>query len=168
MKSYIIYFILLPFLISSSCEKDIIPNDLNNPIYFNSFETSSDTIGWKGYGQISLYNDAPKTGGKKSLFVSGGCVIPHAIYNVGPQTDECYIILKCWGKNLEVGGSIYLKPDNGYRSISISVTGKNWTVYESQDTLFCPANESLILELISGGIMSSAMLVDLLEIRKAK
>ena len=49
--------------------------DLSNRIYFNSFELPSDTIEW--YGGVVLYNEAPETGGSRSLYVSGGCLVPH-------------------------------------------------------------------------------------------
>jgi len=107
--------VLITSLIVSSCEKG------NNPeerIYFNSFESQSDTAGWRGYA-FDFADDAPKRGGKKSLSVSGGCIIPHAEYTVSPQNTDCYLILRLWGKNLSNGGHVYLHVDKaGYGGIA--------------------------------------------------
>ena len=56
----------------------------------------------------------------------------------------------------------------GYGGIFINVTEKEWTSYVSEDTLFCPANSSLTLHIIAGGIASSSILVDMIEIRKVR
>jgi len=86
-----------------SCEKE---SDLGQRIYYNSFESQSDTVGWIGYA-FNFANDVPKHG-KKSLSVSGGCVVPHAQYTVTPQNTDCYLILKFLGKNLSNGGGVNL------------------------------------------------------------
>jgi hypothetical protein len=146
-----------------SCEK---VNDLGQQVYYNSFESQSDTAGWIGYA-FNFANDVPKHGGKKSLSISGGCVLPHAQYMVTPQNTDCYLIVKFWGKNLSNGGTVYLYVNKaGYKEISFDVSEKDWTLYESRDTLFCPANTSLTLGASAGGIYSSAILIDMVEIRK--
>jgi len=153
------FFILMLF----SCEKE---NDPGQQIYFNSFESQSDTVGWIGYA-FNFANDVPKHGGTKSLSVSGGCLIPHAEYTVPSQNSDCYLIVKFWGKNVSNGGSVYLYVNKaGYKEISFDVSGKDWTLYESRDTLFCPANTSLTLGAMAGGISSSAIIIDMVEIRK--
>jgi hypothetical protein len=157
--SFVFFFSLMLF----SCEKE---NDPGQQIYFNSFESQSDTIGWIGYA-FNFASDVPKHGGTKSLSVSGGCLIPHAEYTITPQSTDSYLIFKFWGKNLSNGGGVYLYVNKaGYREISYNVSEKDWTLYESRDTLFCPANTSLTLGVISGGISSSAILIDMVEIRK--
>lgn len=146
-----------------SCEKE---SDLGEQIYFNSFESQSDVDGWIG-NAFNFSNDVPAHGGKQSLSVSGGCVLPHAKYTVIPQNTGCYIMLKFRGKNLSNGGSVNLYINKaGYKEISFDVSKKNWTQYESPDTIFWPANTSLTLEAMAGGISSSAMLIDMIEIRK--
>jgi hypothetical protein len=146
-----------------SCEKE---NDLGQQIYFNSFESQSDTIGWIG-DAFNFSNDVPKHGGKKSLSISGGCLIPHAEYTIIPQSTDSYLIFKFWGKNLSNGGSVYLYVNKaGYKEISFDVSEKDWTLYESRDTLFCPASTSLTLGAMAGGISSSAIIIDMVEIRK--
>jgi len=139
---------------------------LGQQIYFNSFESQSDTAGWIGYA-FNFANDVPKHGGKKSLSVSGGCLFPHAEYTAPPQNTDCYLILKIWGKNLSNGGGVYLYVNKaGYKEISFDVSGKNWTHYENREPLFCPANTSLTLGIMAGGISSSAILIDMVEIIK--
>jgi hypothetical protein len=161
MKKIVVmlFFSLMLF----SCEKE---SDPGQQIYFNSFESQSDVTGWIG-NAFNFSNDVPLHGGKKSLSVSGGCILPHAQYIVNPQNTDCYLILKFWGKNLSNGGSVNLSVNKaGYKAISFGVSEKGWTLYEGRDSLFCPANTSVTLEAMAGGISSSAILIDMVEIRK--
>jgi hypothetical protein len=163
MKSYFWLIVLILFLTVTSCEKE---NDSGQLIYSNSFESQSDTAGWKGYA-FSFSNDVPKHGGKRSLSVSGGCIVPHAQYTISPQNTDSYLIFKLWGKNLNNGGGVFLDVNKaGCGSVAFNVSEKDWTLYESQDTLFCPANTSLTLGAFAGGITYSAILIDMVEIRK--
>ena len=162
-------FVLLFFLFSFvSCEElsGPDPDNPNESFYFNSFESSSDTAGWYGVSDNNFIEEAPKGGGKQSLKVSGGCVIPHAYYRIDSIADDCSLVLKCWGKNLSNGGSVSLYTENISGSLHISVTEMSWTSYICEDTLHCIAGSSLRLELNSGGILPSSMLVDQIEISK--
>jgi hypothetical protein len=165
MRKTYLWIILSALVFVPSCEKDF---DKGEQIYFNSFESNSDIDGWEGYA-FNFSNDAPKHGGKRSLSVSGGCLIPHARYNLSPQNTDCNIIIRFWGKNLSNGGGVALsanKAGGGHAGFDIS--DKDWTLYESQDMIFCPANSNLTLELISGGIASSSMLIDKIDIRRVE
>jgi len=162
--------ILLSFFFFLSCEKNlesdpepVYPID---SFYFNSFESSSDIDEWYLIGGCEIVEEAPEVGGKYALKVSGGCVIPHAFYRFDPLTEDCSFMLKCWGKNLSHGGSVSLQADNHSGSVHISVSDSSWTNYISKDTLHCKTGSSLVLELNSGGIISSSMLVDQIEITK--
>ena len=162
-------FILLFFLFSFlSCEETSGPdsNHPNDSFYFNSFESSSDIAGWYGGSNINIFEEAPQGGGKQSLKVSGGCVIPHAYYKIDSLIEDCSLVLKCWGKNLSNGGSVSLYTGSHSKIIHISITETSWTNYICEDTLICFEGSNLILELNSGGILSSSMLVDLIEITK--
>ena len=164
MKLYLWLFVLVSFLTITSCKKE--ENSNAQQIYFNSFEFQSDVAGWQG-NAFTLSNDVPANGGKKSLYVSGGSVFPHAECTIKPQNTESYLTLKFWGKNLSNGGAVYLYVnDAGFKEISFEVSEKEWTLYESKDSLFCPPNTSMTLGVIAGGISSSAILVDMIEIRK--
>ena len=162
-------FVIVLFIFSSiSCEKfsDPAPVYPKDCVFFNSFESSSDTSGWYGISTEAIVEDAPKVGGKYSIKISGGCVIPHAYYWIDPLEEDCSLILKCWGKNLSNGGSVSLHTDNPSSGIHVSVSELAWISYTSEDTLHCSAGSSVRIELISGGIISSSMLIDQIEISR--
>ncbi|HVO75567.1 MAG TPA: YCF48-related protein [Ignavibacteriaceae bacterium] len=135
-------------------------------IYSNSFETPQDTIGLHGYGSIQFNSDAPPDGGNQSLYISGGCLWPHALFELGSFNSNGLYIIRCWGKNLQIGGDVSLNVEGNLplNGINISVNEKNWTYYESAETLFCPAGKKLELSMNAGGIAASAMLVDKIEV----
>jgi hypothetical protein len=165
------FMILTIFLCSlMSCEK-FSDSDLDYPedsFYFNSFESFSDTTGWHGIGTDNFIEDAPETGGKYSVRISGGCVIPHAYYWTGPLSEDCKLVLKCWAKNLSNGGLVGLGTDKQSAGIYISVSETSWTHYVCEDTLHCTAGSRVRIELISGGFLPSAMLVDQIELSVTK
>ncbi|MBI3005114.1 MAG: hypothetical protein HYY49_06810 [Ignavibacteriales bacterium] len=167
MKTPLIVF--LAFL-SLCCDPLVAPNaeGARELIYFSSFEKDADTSGWQGYG-FGLSNEAPQNGGSRSLGVSGGCIWPHALLQLKPIQEDSRLIIRCVGKNLAIGGGVSLELAGDYRrSIHISVQDTAWRAYESADTLFCPAGSTLNLSLGAGGIVYSAMLVDLIEVRKVR
>lgn len=150
-----------------------IPSSPGERIYFNSFETSADTIGWNGW--MEFRNDVPRFGGKQSAYVSGGCLHPHTSYQLPSSSQDRKLVLRCWGKNLEIGGGVELEavpevsiPENPKRYIFITISDKFWKSYQSDSILFCPANSKLILSMSSGGYVPSSMLVDLIEIIRVK
>ncbi len=152
------------------CDELITPGSetTGEVVYFTSFEKDADTSGWQGY-EYGFRNEAPPKGGNRSLFVSGGCIVPHGLLNLKPLDHDSRLIIQCWGKNLGIGGGVSLGVDDGFRKkIHISVQNQEWTAYESSDTLFCPAGSKLSLSVGAGGIVSSAMLVDLIEIRRVQ
>ncbi len=67
-------------------------------IYFNSFETELDTIGIKGYGLLGLRNNETDIGDRKSLLVSGSCLIPPAYIELPAVNYNRSIMFRCWGK----------------------------------------------------------------------
>lgn len=137
-------------------------------IYFNSFESDTDTCGWEGNGEYTFRDEAAPNGGVRSLFVSGGCIAPHALYKLPPQSASGYYILQGWGRDLEMGGHVQLEVEGEYPGIYFSVNDSLWTEYQSADTLFCAADKQMVLSFMSGGIAPSAMLVDRLAVVKLK
>ncbi len=138
---------------------------LNKPytVYVNSFESPSDTVGWEGL--VEFRNDAPPDGGTQSLFVSGGCVMPHAMYELEPLFEDSYLTVRCWGKRLLDGGIVHLGSQGMfYEGVSLHVSDSVWTFYESPDSIFCPANQSVYISLASGGFVPDSMLVDMIEV----
>jgi hypothetical protein len=166
-----VYFWLCVFclLIITSCEKvkiDPTQGNSGQQVYFNSFESESSTAGWIGYA-FSFKDDAPEKGGKKSLCISGGCILPHAEFEISPQPFDCHLVLTCWGKCLDNGGGVSLYVNQkGYGGTNISISEKKWAFYTSPDILFCPANTSMTLSMMAGGIVSGSILVDMIEIKK--
>lgn len=177
MKIHRIVFLTplaLSLFVTMACKNTVEPvqEEHDGIIYLNSFESPADTAGWWGYGMIAFRDDVPPEGGNQSLFVAGGCIIPHAQVDLAPLEDDGYLLLRCWGKNLAIGGGASLEwfdeEHEQYKSIHIGISDSVWTTYESKDTLFCPAGKSLRLHLHAGGIVSSAILVDLVEIIKVE
>ncbi len=163
MKRTFFVSVLLTLVFIPSCEKDFVKGE---QIYFNSFESDSDIEGWEGYA-FRFSNDAPKHGGNQSLHISGGCIIPHAEYILSPQDEDCNLIIRFRGKNLSNGGGVTLAVNNAKSGgINFNISDKDWTLYESQDILFCPANTSLTLSIIAGGIAYSSILIDEIDIRR--
>ena len=163
MRKTYFRLVLSTLVVVTSCEKDF---DKGEQIYFNSFESQSDVVGWEG-NAFNFSGEAPEHGGKQSLCVSGGCVIPHAQYTLGPQNTDCNLIIRFWGRNLSNGGGVTLSVNKaGGEHIGFDISDKDWTLYESQEMIFCPANTSLTLSMISGGIAFSSMLIDMIDIRR--
>ena len=88
MKNSIMKVLIFSSLLISvlACEKSKIET---GSVYFNSFEKESDLTGWLGY--YELRNDTPIAGGHQSLYISGGCVVPHAYYELGPFDEDLEI-----------------------------------------------------------------------------
>ena len=163
--------ILLLFTFLSGCKtSDEILNGLytHDVIYYNSFETKEDTVGIKYFAGRITGDDASPGGGKRSLYVSGGCIIPHVVLPIPAQTDNGYYQLKCWGKALVRGGIVELSTDSSSKNnyISIFIEDKHWDHYQNTDSLYCPANTTMWISLISGGDNPGGMLVDQIEIVK--
>jgi len=163
---YKILLLIALFVVGCRLSTDGI-DDTGNVLYSNSFETAADTAGWWGWGTYNFRSDVPPKGGNQSLFVSGGCLFPHAIVTLNPP-GESKLILKSWGKNLGNGGAVELQVGKAgtypAETIHIIVRDSAWTNYQSADTLYCPADSVLTLSFFSGGIVASAMLVDLMQI----
>ena len=170
MKSHSVLPVFVLIVLSCgtcSCKNATEPqNKLQGiTLYSNSFESVSDTIGWSGYGALLLKDDAAPEGGNSSLFVSGGCMVPHAVYDLPAAESDGYYRIACWGKNLAQGGGVELKAAKASgKGVEVAVTEKDWTSYASADSIFCPVGDHLRIEMICGGIVYSAMLVDLIEV----
>lgn len=154
------------FFFTWGCEKTTGPEDGSGVVlYSNSFETAADTIGW---GPMSLRTDVPPGGGRYSVFISGGCVDPHASFKIEPIPAEGQYVLRCWGKNLGNGGMVGLGfepfPYAQTASVFVTVNDSAWTFRQFSNMLYCPAGSTLWIWMISGGYVASAMLVDKVEV----
>jgi hypothetical protein len=115
---------------------------------------------------MEFRDDAAPDGGNQSLFISGGCIWPHAWIELGPYDNNGFYILRCWGKDLQIRGSVSIEVEGDYlrEQVSIAVDNKDWTHYESDRSLYCPAGRRMVLSMGAGGIVPSAMLIDKVEI----
>lgn len=154
--------------VGSGCDHSLGPGvSGGDHIYFSSFESSQDTVGWRGGMQFR--NEAPPGGGRQSIFISGGCIHPHAYIEFNGIDQDSHLLLHCWGKNLAIGGIVELQvADDRSETIGIVVvvTDTTWKLYQAVDTLYWPDNHRLKLSLSSGGLKPSAMLIDQIEVIK--
>jgi hypothetical protein len=154
------------FFVSLSCDiemEDYFLNDMT--LYSNSFENSGDTTGWKINAAVLFKDDAPDNCGKRSLYVSGGCLVPHAYVDLDPVNKGYYLRLQCWGKMLQNGGSVYLEiPDDRSQNVNIQVKDSVWTYYKSENVLTVPAGKKVRVGINAGGYIPGSILVDKLEV----
>ncbi len=133
--------------------------------YFNSFETSKDLEGWKGLSPKLFRHDVPPGGGKQAILISGGCVVPHASYELTAPSENSRLHIRCWAKLLATGGIISLtNVADRNEAVSISVTDTVWTKLQSEQALNCRPGEKIRIELMSGGFVAGGMLVDNIEV----
>ena len=168
MKSLfiIVFLVFFATVISlNSCKK--IFDSTGELIYYTSFEQESDLDGWEGLSSESFRNDAPKSGGNNSVFVSGGCQLPTAKYTLEAVGIEQVVSFSCYGKNLTSGGTVFICIEDDINlEINIEVGGKDWIFYECKESIVWPANKDLSICLFSGGFVSHSMLIDELRVIK--
>jgi hypothetical protein len=140
--------------------------DTSKDLFFSSFESNADSAGWSGYGGWCFDQDAPPNGGSRSLRVAGGCIIPHLTRRLIAPAKPCSLSLIFWGKNLALGGSVSLRRAVGIGpELQVSVQDTAWTRYHSAHSIFSQPGDTFELEMTSGGIVYSAMRIDLIEVR---
>jgi photosystem II stability/assembly factor-like uncharacterized protein len=138
-------------------------------IYSNSFESPQDTAGWEWQGYMEFRSDVPPDGGIRSIYISGGCVWPHFWIELGPFDYDGFYKIQCWGKDLGSGGGVTLDEEGAFsHGANIFINESEWTFYESTEALFCTAGKKIILAMGAGGIVSSAMLIDKVEVVKVQ
>ncbi len=162
--------LLFILLIIPACDKNknLLSPQQNDIIYFNSFESPIDTIGWVGVQTDDFRKEAPPGGGKQSVYVSGGCLIPHCSYAFNSGSQGNFYMLQAWGKNLAMGGSLTLSIPDTRTEIWISIQDSSWHFYQSQDSLYVPRGVDLQITMNAGGIIPSAILVDLIKVVRVK
>ncbi|MFC1726264.1 hypothetical protein ACFL4T_11605 [candidate division KSB1 bacterium] len=170
-----VIFILLSSTVFFSCLTDI-----NNPekplsknLYFSSFENGDCIKGWYGIFEGNLVDDPAPGGGSKSVFLGGGCGQPTAYIDLISQHEDSYYKLKFWAKVQQASqkGWIELLVSHDLDSkkkICIFAQGAEWTEYESDELLFCPAESELELRVHIGGIIYASMNIDRLTIERVE
>jgi len=141
--------------------------------YFNSFESAEDTAGWQGIKEEFFVPHPAPYGGNRSLHIGGGCIQPTAYLTLPPQAGDRNYRISCWGKAPEqsqAGNVIltttYIGVEREY--IQLIINHKEWTFYKSEESLFCPANYSLRIEIYIGGIVPAYMFIDCIKIEEVK
>ncbi len=172
MKTLSIVSAVIFLFVMVSCQSPVEYVPFEEYIYFNSFTSPQDTTGWWGYGGMQLSDEAAPGGGSKSLYVSGGCIYPHAVYDLGPFPKDLEITIEGWGKALQGTGGVavglnFLDGEN-QGSIGFRVDQPEWTFYKTDETLFIKSGETISLHIAAGGIAPAAILVDLLALREVK
>jgi len=172
MKTLWIVSTVIFLLVMVSCQSPVEYVPFEEYIYFNSFTSPQDTTDWWGYAGMALYDDAAPGGGSKSLHVSGGCIYPHAVYDLGPMPGEITLSVEAWGKALQHAGGVAIVKDfmdsENYQSIGFTVDQPEWTFYKSDEVLVVEKGENLSIHINAGGFVPAAILVDLLTIREIK
>lgn len=164
MKSSIIPFVLSFFLLLFSCQGvlDSTSDSKDTIIYSNSFETEEDLLDWQGITAENLRDEAAPSAGQKSVYISGGCIIPHASITLKSPGVDLPVSIQCFAKNLDIGGTVELHV--GDKQIIIIVEKEYWEMYRSDKTIIWKANQPLTIHLNCGGFVPSSMLVDKLQV----
>ena len=152
--------LILIVVTSSSCARQNIsplPSKTGKTVFFNSFEAPGDTKSWYWAGSYRLTEDVPPGGGDSAIRK--------------PLRGGGYFTLECWGKNLDIGGTVQLATIKNYEiteTIQLGIFEEEWEHLESSDTLFVPPNTSLMLTMQAGGPVDGTIFVDNLTIRKVR
>jgi len=139
------------------------------PVFYrNSFDSPGDTAGWYGYAAMDIVEQAPHRAGNYSLRVSGGSIVPHAKYDFEAVSHDRKFILQGWTKAIEGTGGVGLvaKFYSDIESIGFAVRRNQWTFYESEDTLFVAAGDTMSVHVAAGGVAPATILVDKITIRE--
>ena len=142
-----------------------------NVIYFNSFESAEDMTGWIMNDYQQIVNDPAPGCGEKSLYVIGGCMQPIGYIELPQQLDDGKYTMTCWGK-ADWAGSIALttnQPDGERTYLYLSIDTPEWISSNIKESIFCPKDQKLRIEIYHGGIMATdGMFIDCLKVEKVE
>lgn len=141
----------------------------DNVIYFNSFESEEDTIGWRWLHPEMFVDDPAPGGGRKSLFIGGGCMQPAAFLELPQQSEAGIYSMSCWGKIEEMNraGTIYLTTNDSFddsTTIELKIDSIEWEFLQTEESLHCSTKDTLRIEIWIGGYVPASMFIDLLKI----
>ena len=150
-----------------SCNGTLDPAyDYLNAYYATSFENESDLAGWDGISTNDLRNDAAPNCGSKSVYISGGCTIPHASKTLLAPGKSLKIHIGFYAKVLFYQGVCEVIVGNDYHYPPyISIKDTNWAYYRLPETIDWPSDSTLTIHLNSGGLFGGGMLVDALKVK---
>lgn len=147
------------------------PNDSNSIIYQNSFESSSDLLGWYSLDSNLLVNVHAPGCGNKSLHIGGGCIQPVTFYSLIVPQNGLYQ-LSCWVKGDTIwdnGGQIFLRKSSKYNYQSgsyVFVKSSEWKFIEGVPELEFSKGDTMFIDIMAGGKMPSYIFVDNLKVEK--
>jgi len=165
-------YILFCFVILSticSCDNIVEINDPVNTIYFNSFETASDTAGWQGINPGLFVNERGGIYGSKSLHIGGGCVQPAASFQLNNLLNNKYRIsfFGRTGSERMSAAIDFSFTNNQYSNpAAIVIKGSQWQYYETEFRTAFTNPSKLTMEIIVGGIIAEDMYLDDLRIEE--
>lgn len=144
-------------------------DESGNVIYHTSFENSADLSAWEGLSPENLRSDHAPGGGNYSIFVSGGCTIPHASLTLEKTDVDRYVKVSFYGKNILNGGDVAVFPGEEFdHCLECIVRDSIWENYQSDESIFWPAGEGLTIWMNSGGFVAGAMLIDEMTVFESK
>ena len=157
-------------LLTTGCEK--ILGTMNDFIYSTAFEKYELMDAWEQGASTEYKSDAPKGGGNRSLYVSGGCVVPHMILDMGKVKYDNLYSVSFFGKVLANGGfvQLYAEVSDSEKVLlgSIQLTEMDWKQYLLQSSTPVPVGYNLKIEMSAGGFIAGGMIIDLLEVNELK
>lgn len=147
--------------------------DNSSVVYFNSFESARDTLGWEGITEQMFVRDPAPTGGDWSLHIGGGCIQPTAHIVLPPHGCAGSYRLSFWGKldDSVQRGVIILAVEAGgeqREEMALVVDSEQWAFYRSKRPLHRSANQELRLEIMIGGIVPASMSIDCIKVERFK
>jgi hypothetical protein len=168
---YVAGVILFSCMFISCAKKSTAPT--SGPIYFSSFESPEEATGWHGITEDMFVDHPAPNGGIRSLYIGGGCIQPAAYNDLPSQTTGGSYTISCWGKlqKSPQEGNVLLTVANGgakSKQVQLTIVDEEWRFYESEESLHCPANCQLRLEIFIGGFCSAYMFIDCIKIEKTK
>jgi hypothetical protein len=160
----IILVILLATVLFSffiTCKNPIETN--SHLIYFNSFESYKDLIGWKGMNVGDLKSFPAPLGGKKSIFITD-----ITKYKFSAPKKDLTISISFWGKSISGGGAMefYVGNHDPWERNYIVISDSSWKYHTTSEMISWPADSTFSIELNAGGILGRSMLIDKLLVIK--
>jgi hypothetical protein len=137
-----------------------------------SFETGTGTFsleGWQNYGGVSKSNtETPIGGGIWSLELGGGDVIGCCVRPIAEIQNGDIYELKCWAKLLSGWGGFGWVIGRNISQHFVPVSNTDWTQISIVDTFYLNTNDTVELELQSGGGLTycGTTLFDLVQVQK--
>lgn len=143
-------------------------NHTQKEVYFNSFETKQDTVGWNGLRAFMMVDEPAPYSGAKSLYVGGGCIQPAASLELNNIPSTSYYV-SFWGKaeDKNLSGGITFSNGSNEEPLDVTINNEEWKFYDIgpvQKNDLLP----LKIDLIIGGIIPANMFIDNLRVYSLK